>query len=282
MDHLKSKSFLVNQGIRQGCSVSPTLFNIYLDDALRVWKRECSDGIHLGNGNYVNTLLFADDQVLIARNENELQKNAHILSNILEDYNLKISIKKSKVMSFQGKYPVRSKICIYNSTLEQVRHFNYLGCDLSYDYENDIDIKLHRFQQMCGTIRRTLSKKTRRETQLKMYKVMAVPVLLYGSESWVLTRKKSSNIQASEMRFLRAVKGCSLLDQLRNENIRNDLNIFSIVDKIKEKRSAWSQHIQRMEDDRLTKVAYHYRPTGKRDPGRPRQRWNEAGTGLLA
>ena len=52
-------------------------------------------------------------------------------------------------------------------------------------YMNTVPKRLdHRFQHLCGTINRFLKGKTRPETQLKFYKVMAVPTLLYGSEIW--------------------------------------------------------------------------------------------------
>jgi hypothetical protein len=56
---------------------------------------------------------------------------------------------------------------------------------------------------MCGTIKRTLINKTRKDTQLKFYKVMAVPVLLYGCENWTLNRVDRRNIETAEMKFLR-------------------------------------------------------------------------------
>ena len=65
---------------------------------------------------------------------------------------------------------------------------------------------------VCGTIR-TL-RITRRERQLKFYKVIAVPVLLYGSESWVLKKKDESLIQGGAMKFLRAVRGVTRLEQI--------------------------------------------------------------------
>lgn len=42
-----------------------------------------------------------------------------------------------------------------------------------------------------------------------MYKPIALPTLLYGSESWTLNKRQESHMQPVEMRFLRAVKGCS-------------------------------------------------------------------------
>ena len=56
-------------------------------------------------------------------------------------------------------------------------------------------------------------------THLDVYK-RQVPVLLYGSESWVPAKKHLSRMQASEMRFLQSVESCTREDRLHNEDIR--------------------------------------------------------------
>ena len=66
---------------------------------------------------------------------------------------------------------------------------------------------------MCGTISRTLNGKTQLSTQIKFYKVMAVPVLMYGGENWSLNRSDKRKIEAAEMRFLRPMAGCTLWDK---------------------------------------------------------------------
>ena len=58
-----------------------------------------------------------------------------------KDYNLKISTDKTKIMAFKGKHLVRSKIEMDGSILEQVKKFNYLGCELSLDGEPNVDKK---------------------------------------------------------------------------------------------------------------------------------------------
>jgi hypothetical protein len=78
---------------------------------------------------------------------------------------LKISINKTKTMAFKGKYPVRTKTAIEDKTLEQVNHFKYLGYDVTFLEETDIDAKIKKIQNICSTIRRTLKGKTRRDTQ---------------------------------------------------------------------------------------------------------------------
>jgi len=90
---------------------------------------------------YFNTLLFADDQVIIQDSEDKLQKSVSILNQMSKDYNLKISKDKTKIIDFKGKHFVHSKIEIDGSILEQVKQFNYLGCELSLDGEPGFDKK---------------------------------------------------------------------------------------------------------------------------------------------
>ena len=70
---------------------------------------------------HINTLLFADDQVVIQDTEDKLQKSVYILHQLSKDYNLKISTDKTKIMAFRGKHLMRSKIEIDRLILEQVK-----------------------------------------------------------------------------------------------------------------------------------------------------------------
>jgi hypothetical protein len=85
------------------------------------------------------------------------------------------------MIPLRRKDPIRIKIVINERILEQVLNFNYLGYNMGLHREMDINVKLQRFQQICGTIKRTLAGKVRKETLLRIYKIMAIPTLLYGS-----------------------------------------------------------------------------------------------------
>jgi hypothetical protein len=52
---------------------------------------------------------------------------------------------------------------------------------------------------------------------------MAIPVLLYGYETWTLQKTDWNRIQAAEIKYLKTVTGCTKIDQLRNEEKRNEL-----------------------------------------------------------
>jgi hypothetical protein len=100
-----------------------------------------------------------------------------------------------------------------NKPIEQVSKFKYLGYTLSCMSDCDIKEKISLFQRLCGTIRRILYNKTRKDTQVKLYKIMAVPTLLYVSEASTMKRADFQKIQTYEMKFLRAVGGYNLLDK---------------------------------------------------------------------
>jgi hypothetical protein len=62
----------INKGVRQGCSLCPLLFIIYMDAIIKRWRGGNHRGISINRNMILDTLLFADDQVLIASSEDEL------------------------------------------------------------------------------------------------------------------------------------------------------------------------------------------------------------------
>jgi len=73
-----SKSVEINKGVRQGSPLS--LFNIYLDEIITKWQKQYITGIKLTKNQQLSALLFADDQVIIADREDNLQRAAHKLN----------------------------------------------------------------------------------------------------------------------------------------------------------------------------------------------------------
>jgi hypothetical protein len=117
-----------------------------------------------------------------------------------------------KVFVFVGTDYLRAKIIINNETLDQVTQFTYLGCGISYKFSNDVEIKLAKFLQLIGVIKRTIFKKARTETILKLYTTLVLPTFLYGSENWTLTASQRRRIEGAEMKLLRPQAGYTLYD----------------------------------------------------------------------
>jgi hypothetical protein len=116
---------------------------------------------------------------------------------------------------------------------------------------------------------------------MKIYEVIARPTLPYGSETWVITTRDMTCLEAAEMRFLRIVKGYTRLDKIRSQVIRQELEISGIQDVRSKHKQNWINHLERMDNTRLPTHALNYKPRGRRDRGRPRKRWQsvDIGTG---
>ena len=98
-----SEWFPVNVGLRQGCVISPWLFNVYMDGVVReVNVRVLDIGLELLSANggrfEINQLLFADDVALVADSEDKLCRLVSEFGRVCERIKLKVYVGKSKVV----------------------------------------------------------------------------------------------------------------------------------------------------------------------------------------
>jgi len=75
-----SEPIHINKGVRKGWGLSPVLFNTYINKIIQEFKTVIKKGIQLNNRKLVNTILYADNQILIATSEDDLQTMAHHLN----------------------------------------------------------------------------------------------------------------------------------------------------------------------------------------------------------
>ena len=81
-------------------------------------------------------------------------------------------------------------------------------------------------------------------------------ILTYGHESWVMTKRVRSQVQASEMRFLRKIKGVTLFNKVCSSEIQKSLNIKPLLLRIERFQLRWLGHVSRMLQERLPKQVY--------------------------
>src|SRR6266576_4746657 len=185
---------------------------------------------------------------------------------------MKMSTSQTKTLAFKGKNTARSKIVVSGKIIEQVNNFRYLGEDMLYDGELDIQNKLNKFLKITGLINRVLNvNKIWREMRMKVYNTLAIPMLTYGSEVWALRKTDKRRIEATEMRVMRRTAGVTLRDKIHSEDIRNMLGVTSVVKRIKTYRKNWRTHVGRMEEYRSPKIVLQHMPTTKRPRGSRRQ-----------
>ena len=97
----------------------------------------------------------------------------------------------------------------------------------------------------------------------------------FGSEAWVLKKRQEQRLEAAQVKFLRHLLGITKLDKEKNQCIRQKTGVQNIVKEIKQYQKKWLQHVQRMGTNRLPKQELQYKLKGRRNIGRPRNRWRD-------
>ena len=97
--HGTTDCFQIGKGVRQGCILSPCLFNLYAVYIMRnAGLDEAQAGIKMAGRN-INNLRYADDTTLVAESEEELKSLLMKVKEESEKVGLKLSIQKTKIMA---------------------------------------------------------------------------------------------------------------------------------------------------------------------------------------
>jgi len=121
--------FQIGKGVRQGCILSPCLFNLHAEYLMRnAWLDEAQTGIKIAGRN-INNLRYADDTTLMAESEEELENLLMKVKEESEKVGLKLNIQKTKIMA---SVPITSWQ-IDGETTETVRGFILGGFKITAD-----------------------------------------------------------------------------------------------------------------------------------------------------
>ncbi|KAL4082173.1 hypothetical protein QTP88_005266 [Uroleucon formosanum] len=124
----------IRKGVRQGCNLSPSIFNAYIQEAIDIIREKIQLGIKI-NGRKIDMLRFADDIAVIAENEEELQRMLRCMEEtLLNELSMKINTQKTKVLVCSRNNNITTRIHLQNNQeIKQVEEFSYLGSIVSKD-----------------------------------------------------------------------------------------------------------------------------------------------------
>ena len=121
--------FQIRKGVRQGCILSPCLFNLYAEYTMQnAGLDEAQAGIKTAGRN-INNLRYADDTTLMVENKEELKSLLMKMKEKNEKAGLKLNIQKTKIMA---SGPITSWQ-IDGETMETVTDFIFLNSKITAD-----------------------------------------------------------------------------------------------------------------------------------------------------
>ena len=254
-------------GLKQGCVLSPTLFNLYISDLPTHIRQSCL-GFEISSGCRVSSLFFADDFAIIASSVEELQATLSALHSYCNTWRLQVSISKTKVM-YVGGESTPPNVTYAGEPLENVSSFEYLGVVFQSNGKWDIAATAalaSAKKRAAGLYYILRNRNLSVQLRARVAKSVIQPILEYGTE--VID---PPNIGKYESVMTQA--GCVILGANRHSAaaaVRGDLGLVSIESSIAKKRaSAWHKMVDTPNDllHAVSEAAEEYRPIagGMRD-----------------
>ena len=196
--HATTNWFQIGKGVRQGCILSPCLFNLYAEYFMRnAGLEETQAGIKIAGRN-INNLRYADDTTLMTECEEELKSLLMKVKEESEKGGLKLNIHKTKIMA---SGPITSWE-IDGETVETVSDFVFVGFKITADGDCSHEIK------RCLLLGRKVltnldsifkSRDITLPTKVHVVKAMVFPVVMHGCESWTVKKAERGKIDAFEL-----------------------------------------------------------------------------------
>jgi len=179
--------FQIGDGVRQGCILSPCLFNFYAEYIMQnAGLDEAQAGIEIAKRS-INNLKYKDDTTLMAESEEELKSLLMKVKKESEKVGLKLSIQKNKIMASS---PITSWQIDWE-TMETVRDFILGGSKITADGNCSHEIKRHLLlgrKVMTNLDSILKSRDITLLTKVHLVKAMVFPVVMYGCGSWTIKK----------------------------------------------------------------------------------------------
>ena len=271
----------IGKGVRQGCILSPLLFNIYAENIMREVLEEWERGISIG-GRMVTNLGYADDTTLLAGTKEDLIALVGRVRRASEKAGLYLNVGKTKVMTTGdiGAVTVDGKDIEIVTKCVFLWSAGYRGRTM-----RDGSAKKNSYgKSRNGGGGLTSTWKDRRvtlETKVKLVKVLVFPIALYGAETWTMRKHERRKIDAFELWCWRRVLRVSWMERKTNISIIESIKPeWTLESRVTKAALSYFVHVVRaggMEDDMMLG-----RMNGVRKRGRSRQRWMDTLNGYAS
>ena len=272
VDQELSEPAKIMRGVRQGCVLSPYLFNLYTEFIFR--NSEDLPGLNI-NGRNVNNLRYVDDTTLLANTQEDLQRIVNTVKTESEIKGLNMNVDKTKTMVISKSEGQKAKIMVDGKELEQVKSYKYLGQTVTEEAKNDKEISI-RIAQAKSTFISMSDVLTSRDMtlalRLKAVRMYIYPIISYGDETWTFYKDTINKIEAFEMWVYRRLACISWKDRVSNADVLERLGVKrELLSTMKINKLTYFGHIIRHES--LQKTILTGKVEGGRGRGRPRRQW---------
>ena len=242
IDNMLTDKIDSNIGVKQGCILSPSLFNIYLSDICNIFTDKCKP-VSLNNSSF-NCLLYADDMVLLSESAAGLQNCLNQISDYFKQWKLTVNTDKTKIVIFnKSGHKIKRYKFSYQSTrniIEIVESYQYLGLIFSSNgnFNRALSTLRDKGRKACYALNKKIPN-CNVKIGIKLFKIIILPILTYGCEVWgpnYLNNLKENNlhhicdkldVEKTHLKYMKYLLGVN--SKSVNDGVRGELGEFPII-----------------------------------------------------
>ena len=231
IDNKHSPSFKTNVGVRQGCVLSPILFNLFLADLQPVLD-QYGENVHIDENISTSCLLWADDILILSESVDGLQQKLNALQGYCDINKLSVNTKKTQCMIFNrtGRLLKNHAFTYKNTRLECVREYKYLGFIVtpSGEIRTGLEDLRRRALKALMKMKSTLGILFRHNihNSIHLYNYLVKPILTYCSDFWGALQPKNNPIERIQLMFCKHLLG--VRTQTSTEGVLQELGMTPI------------------------------------------------------
>ena len=210
----------LGRGVRQGCTLSPLLFNLYTEELIHRVKRVGS-GIQIGDEK-LSILMYADDIVIMTESREDMQECLNAVETYAVDFKVKFGAAKSQVLVVNGPDEPEEDWHIGDTVIKQTKEYKYLGvkfrelgCDACKDE------KVAKVNQWWGRKHSAAKFRANKYDVVRcLWKGMGVPAVMYAANVLNWTQQDFNKLEVAQNKIGRVALGANRIVGV--EAIRGD------------------------------------------------------------
>lgn len=239
-------------------------------------------GIQIENST-LHSLLFADDKVIFAQDQDDMEYMLRKLKEECEKWGLTINFQKTEYLCIGRE---ANNLYIDEQEVKHCDNFKYLGTNISSTgtCERDITSRITMGKMATKSLHGILwNENIRQETKLHIFHSIVESIVLYGAEMWPQTQTTRNRIRTVELDFMRRCLKVTRRDRIRTEEIWRRMGVEQSITKTLENRALqWYGHVKRMPKQRWPRKVTEWSPFGRRRRGRPALSWENYIKSIMA
>jgi hypothetical protein len=258
-----SDQFNISTGVLQGDTLAPYLFVIVIDYIMSCAQMECNVPFVMKKGTRhgrvpnieISDLDYADDIVLMADTIEDSQDFLNAVTKHAAQLGLMVNIPKTEYMVINGDGNDGQKHILVNDVaIKKVKDFKYLGAWI-FSTEKDIEVRIGSSWGTVLSLKKIWkSSDVSEQTKIHLFRTLVEAVLLYGSETWTLTKGLEQRLNSNYTKMIRCILGIRYTEHVSNDALFNRTKLRPISEFIQFRQHRFAGHCMRAKDQPVSDI----------------------------